>query len=161
MNPCDVHKWHRRVDHELGGSGTDAGACVRLLVLALLSRVSPRQLSLRPWPALRFQSPPVEPCLRFSRTRLTDVLHRRRSAFQRAVAWAVIASWAQGDIAGLSGCPSLRAGAAEGLLTTVFSRHRLLGRQGPQVFFESVVTQARWRTFLAERADGIVGRLTS
>jgi hypothetical protein len=48
----------------------------------------------------------------------------------------------------------------EGLLT-VFSRHRLLGRQGLQVFFESVVTQASWRTFLAERDDGIVGRLTS
>jgi hypothetical protein len=30
----------------------------------------------------RFQPPPVKPCMRFSRTRLTDVLHRRRSAFQ-------------------------------------------------------------------------------
>jgi hypothetical protein len=29
---------------------------------------------------LRFQLPPVEPCVRFSRTRLTDVLHRRCSA---------------------------------------------------------------------------------
>ena len=29
---------------------------------------------------LRFQPPPVEPCMRFSRTRLTDVLHRRCSA---------------------------------------------------------------------------------
>ena len=29
---------------------------------------------------LRFQLPPVEPCMRFSRTRLTDVLHRRCSA---------------------------------------------------------------------------------
>ncbi len=28
---------------------------------------------------LRFQLPPVEPCMRFSRTRLTDVLHRRCS----------------------------------------------------------------------------------
>ena len=27
---------------------------------------------------LRFQRPPVEPCVRFSRTRLTDVVHRRR-----------------------------------------------------------------------------------
>ena len=31
--------------------------------------------------ALRFQRPPVEPCMRFSRTRLTDVVHRRHSAF--------------------------------------------------------------------------------
>ena len=30
----------------------------------------------------RFQPPPVKPCMRFSRTRLTDVLHRRHSAFQ-------------------------------------------------------------------------------
>lgn len=30
---------------------------------------------------LRFQPPPVEPCVRFSRTRLTDVVHRRHSAF--------------------------------------------------------------------------------
>ncbi len=30
---------------------------------------------------LRFQLPPVEPCVRFSRTRLTDVVHRRHSAF--------------------------------------------------------------------------------
>jgi hypothetical protein len=29
---------------------------------------------------VRFQSPPVKPCVRFSRTRLTDVLHRRCSA---------------------------------------------------------------------------------
>jgi hypothetical protein len=28
---------------------------------------------------LRLQPPPVEPCMRFSRTRLTDVLHRRCS----------------------------------------------------------------------------------
>jgi hypothetical protein len=27
--------------------------------------------------AFRFQPPPVDPCMRFSRTRLTDVLHRR------------------------------------------------------------------------------------
>src|SRR3974390_449925 len=33
----------------------------------------------RTW-RLRFQSPPVKPCMRFSRTRLTDVLHRRHSA---------------------------------------------------------------------------------
>ena len=31
----------------------------------------------------RFQSPPVKPCMRFSRTRLTDVLHRWRSACPR------------------------------------------------------------------------------
>ena len=30
----------------------------------------------------RFQPPPVKPCMRFSRTRLTDVLHRRHSTFQ-------------------------------------------------------------------------------
>ena len=30
----------------------------------------------------RFQLPPVKPCMRFSRTRLTDVLHRRHSTFQ-------------------------------------------------------------------------------
>ena len=29
--------------------------------------------------AFRFQPPPVEPCMRFSRTRLTDALHRRCS----------------------------------------------------------------------------------
>src|SRR5690242_17324644 len=33
--------------------------------------------------AARFQSPPVKPCMRFSRTRLTDVLHRRCSACPR------------------------------------------------------------------------------
>ena len=33
--------------------------------------------------AFRFQPPPVEPCVRFSRTRLTDVLHRRCSAGAR------------------------------------------------------------------------------
>ena len=32
---------------------------------------------------LRFQPLPVEPCMRFSRTRLSDVLHRRRSAGAR------------------------------------------------------------------------------
>ncbi len=31
--------------------------------------------------ALRFQLPPVNPCMRFSRTRLTDVVHRRHSVF--------------------------------------------------------------------------------
>ena len=30
---------------------------------------------------LRFQPPPVEPCVRFSRTRLTDVVHRQHSTF--------------------------------------------------------------------------------
>jgi len=30
---------------------------------------------------LRFQRPPIEPCMRFSRTRLTDVVHRRHSVF--------------------------------------------------------------------------------
>src|SRR3954469_18042986 len=30
--------------------------------------------------ALRFQLPPVNPCMRFSRTRLTDAVHRRHSA---------------------------------------------------------------------------------
>ena len=33
--------------------------------------------------AFRFQPPPVEPCMRFSRTRLTDILHRRCSAGAR------------------------------------------------------------------------------
>ena len=27
--------------------------------------------------ALRFQPPPVNPCMRFSRTRLTDIVHRQ------------------------------------------------------------------------------------
>ena len=31
--------------------------------------------------AARFQPPPVEPCMRFSRTRLTDAVHRRHSVF--------------------------------------------------------------------------------
>ncbi len=33
--------------------------------------------------AFRFQPPPVEPCMRFSRTRLTDALHRRCSVGAR------------------------------------------------------------------------------
>ena len=33
--------------------------------------------------AFRFQPPPVEPCVRFSRTRLTDVLHRKCSTGAR------------------------------------------------------------------------------
>jgi hypothetical protein len=49
----------RRTHHVLGGSGTGAV----------------------PQITARFQSPPVKPCVRFSRTRLTDVLHRRHSAF--------------------------------------------------------------------------------
>ena len=32
---------------------------------------------------LRFQLPPVEPCMRFSRTRLTDVVHREAFGFSR------------------------------------------------------------------------------
>jgi hypothetical protein len=38
---------------------------------------------------LRFQLPPVEPCMRFSRTRLTDAVHRRHSVFpaRREMAW--------------------------------------------------------------------------
>jgi hypothetical protein len=35
------------------------------------------------WRLLRFQPLPVEPCMRFSRTRLTDVLHRRCSTGAR------------------------------------------------------------------------------
>ena len=31
----------------------------------------------------RFQLPPVKPCMRFSRTRLTDAVHRRHSVFPR------------------------------------------------------------------------------
>ena len=38
--------------------------------------------------AFRFQSPPVEPCVRFSRTRLTDALHRRYSAGPARPGWA-------------------------------------------------------------------------
>ena len=35
-----------------------------------------------PWPVMsRFQLPPVKPCMRFSRTRLTDAVHRRHSVF--------------------------------------------------------------------------------
>ena len=37
---------------------------------------------------LRFQRPPVEPCVRFSRTRLTDVVHRRHSVFPARAGWA-------------------------------------------------------------------------
>jgi hypothetical protein len=37
-----------------------------------------------PWAGrVRFQRPPVEPCVRFSRTRLTDVLHRVAFGFSR------------------------------------------------------------------------------
>jgi hypothetical protein len=35
------------------------------------------------WLLLRFQPLPVEPCMRFSRTRLTDVFHRRCSTGAR------------------------------------------------------------------------------
>jgi hypothetical protein len=52
---------YQRRERQVGGSG--AGA-VPLVVV-------------------RFQPPPIKPCVRFSRTRLTDVLHRRRSAFPR------------------------------------------------------------------------------
>ena len=50
--------------------------------------------------------PPVKPCMRFSRTRLADVQ-------ACSVTCVVIPSCAKGDVAGLSGCTSLRAGAAE------------------------------------------------
>src|SRR5262245_56614735 len=40
-----------------------------------------RGLARFPQVRARFQSPPVTPCMRFSRTRLTDVLHRVDSAF--------------------------------------------------------------------------------
>jgi hypothetical protein len=47
-------------------------------------------LSPSPWVVpLRFQRPPIEPCVRFSRTRLTDVLHRRHSASPARAGWAV------------------------------------------------------------------------
>lgn len=52
--------------HDLGGSGTGA---VPLVVVP-------------------FQSPPIKPCVRFSCTRLTNVLHRRRSARQSERVWA-------------------------------------------------------------------------
>jgi len=69
LTPPDHQRWppwsaHRTAcpeqpGNDLGGSGTGAV----------------------PY-AVRFQSPPVKPCVRFSRTRLTDVLHRRRSTRQ-------------------------------------------------------------------------------
>ena len=37
----------------------------------------PRRRVDRQNPTLRFQPPPIEPCMQFSRTRLSDVLHRR------------------------------------------------------------------------------------
>jgi hypothetical protein len=51
----------------------------RLYLLASLARV------------LRFQSPPVEPCVRFSRTRLTKVVHRQHSTFaaRTGKAWGI------------------------------------------------------------------------
>lgn len=43
----------------------------------VFARVSPADRCPRRGSVLvRFQRPPVEPCMRFSRTRLTDVLHR-------------------------------------------------------------------------------------
>ena len=39
--------------------------------------------------AFRFQSPPVEPCVRFSRTRLTDALHRRCSVSPLQARWGL------------------------------------------------------------------------
>lgn len=53
------HYQRRLKHHQLGGSGT--GAVLQI--------------------AARF--PSVKPCMRFSRTRLTDVLHRRRSVLPR------------------------------------------------------------------------------
>ena len=49
-----------------------------------------RGLARFPLITARFQSPPVKPCMRFSRTRLTDVLHRRCSASRASPgrAWA-------------------------------------------------------------------------
>ena len=49
----------------------------------LVTKWEGRGLARFPLVAARFQSPPVKPCMRFSRTRLTDVLHRRRPACPR------------------------------------------------------------------------------
>ena len=39
--------------------------------------------------AFRFQSPPVEPCMRFSRTRLADALHQAVFDFSRQAWWGL------------------------------------------------------------------------
>ena len=68
---------------ELGGSGAGAVAIGSAVGLALLPGFPPGSFRFdRGRYRFRFQPPPVKPCMRFSRTRLTDVLHRRRSAFQ-------------------------------------------------------------------------------
>src|SRR6478736_4436318 len=54
--------------------------------------------------AFRFQSPPVEPCVRFSRTRLTDALHRRCSVSPSRPGGA----WVQRRFRSMPGAPSLR-----------------------------------------------------
>ena len=37
-----------------------------------------------------FLPPPIEPCVRFFLTRLTDVFHRRHSAFPATAGWVVV-----------------------------------------------------------------------
>ena len=70
-------------DHELGGSGAGAVANGLAVGLALLPGFPAGSFRFdRGRYRFRFQPPPIKPCMRFSRTRLTDVLHRRRSAFQ-------------------------------------------------------------------------------
>jgi hypothetical protein len=49
------------------------------------------------WLVLRFQPLPVEPCMRFSRTRLTDVLHRRCSTGVRVALSAAVERAADGQ----------------------------------------------------------------
>src|SRR5262245_16711211 len=40
--------------------------------------------------ALVSSRPPIEPCVRFSLTPLTDVFHRRHSAFPATAGWVVV-----------------------------------------------------------------------
>ncbi len=71
-------------NHDLGGSGAGAvanGSAVGLGAPAWGFPTGSFRVDHGRY-RFRFQPPPVKPCMRFSRTRLTDVLHRRRSAFQ-------------------------------------------------------------------------------
>ena len=68
----------RRVGGE-GVVGSSAGAVAGVGRSGLRSLGFPKAPRRLPCP-LRFQRPPVEPCMRCSGTRLTDVFHRRCSA---------------------------------------------------------------------------------
>ena len=77
-----LHAAHPHQDH--GGSGAGAVACSGVRPGSLwcscgFPRGCPTPVAVAR--SLRFQLPPVEPCMRFSRTRLTDVVHRRHSVF--------------------------------------------------------------------------------